>query len=132
METQHASYHRMGEPGGPGCPLAVLPIEVLDHQGGQVAAQLLCADEKASELEMLRTVASRLGVRWGHDDFGWWAAVKERQFPTWAVWRQDDHGNLHLMQANLIEKEARDLVADYEARGHKQTYFAGQQSFEEG
>jgi len=132
METQQGPYHRKGEPGGPGCPLAVLPIEVVDRDGGHAAAQLLSAGESASELEMLRTLASRLGVKWGHDDFGWWAVVKERQFPTWAVWRQDDHGNLHLMQANLIEKEARELVAEYEARGHKQTYFAGQQTFEEG
>ena len=30
---------------------------------------------KRSNRELLRTVAHLLGVRWGQDEFGWWAAV---------------------------------------------------------
>jgi hypothetical protein len=44
-------------------------------------------------------------------------------FPSWAVWRQDDSGNKFLMEANLTEEQARSLVADFESKGHKQTYW---------
>ena len=38
-------------------------------------ADLLDAGTDATEVELLRTIAEGLGVRWGHDDLGWWAAV---------------------------------------------------------
>ena len=44
--------------------------------------------------------------------------------PTWAVWRQDDHGNSFLVEANLTQTQADDLQAQLEARGHKQTYWS--------
>lgn len=68
--------------------------------------------------------ASRLGVKWGCDGLGWWAVVKEIEFPTWAVWRQDDHGNSFLVEANLTQTQADELQAELEARGHKQTYWS--------
>ena len=43
--------------------------------------------------------------------------------PTWAVWRQDDSGNKFIVEANLTEERARQLVADLESKGHKQTYW---------
>ena len=43
--------------------------------GAEIAGHLLDAGKDATELELLRTVAQGLGVRWGHDEFGWWAAV---------------------------------------------------------
>jgi hypothetical protein len=42
----------------------------------------------------------------------------------WELWRQDDAGNRHLMQDRLTEQQARALAARYEARGHKQMYWA--------
>jgi hypothetical protein len=42
---------------------------------------------------------------------------------TWAVWRQDDSGSRFLIEANLTETQARSMVAEFEARGHKQTYW---------
>jgi hypothetical protein len=42
-------------------------------------AWLLDAGTEASELELLRTVALGLGVRWGRDDLGWWATVTRQE-----------------------------------------------------
>jgi hypothetical protein len=117
MNTEK-TYHRRGEPGGRCCPVGVLPITV-----GGTTAELLDAGPAATETELLRTVASRLGVQWGHDDFGWWAVVRGGDFPGWAVWRQDESGGKCLDAANLIEHQARSMVADFEAKGHKQTYW---------
>ena len=86
-------------------------------------AQLLDAGPEPSEVELLRTVASRLGVQWGHDDFGWWAVVGGKVFPGWAVWRQDDSGVRVLLAGNLTEDEAEAMVTDFESKGHKQTYW---------
>ncbi|EDY19467.1 conserved hypothetical protein [Chthoniobacter flavus Ellin428] len=46
-----------------------------------------------------------------------------RDAGTWAVWRQDDSGSRFLIEANLTEARARSVVAEFEARGHKQTYW---------
>ena len=43
---------------------------------------------------------------------------------TWAVWRIDDNANTFLVHAQLTREEAVQLVAELEARGHKQTYWA--------
>jgi hypothetical protein len=91
-------------------------------------AELLDAGKESTDLELLRTIAARLGVRWGNDDFGWWAVVEGRGFPGWSVWRQDDSGNQFLMAANLTEEKARSLVADFEARGHKQVYWCSNEA----
>src|SRR5438128_10413473 len=75
--SEHGPYHRLGEPGGPGCPVAVLPITLKRPDGSPVSARLLDAGPEASELELLRTVAQGLGIRWGCDDLGWWAMVPD-------------------------------------------------------
>jgi uncharacterized protein (DUF952 family) len=40
----------------------------------------------------------------------------------WAVWRCDEHGNEFEVRSGLGEEEARRIAADFEARGHKQSY----------
>jgi predicted dehydrogenase len=45
----------------------------------------------------------------------------------WAVWRTDDTGNTFPVRDNLTRHEALYIVAEFEARGHKQTYFAAKQ-----
>ncbi len=43
---------------------------------------------------------------------------------TWAIWRTDDNGNTFLVRSGLTHPEALRLVAEFEARGHKQLYWA--------
>jgi hypothetical protein len=42
---------------------------------------------------------------------------------TWSVMRQDDNGNVALIKSGLTKKEALRVVKEYEAKGHKQTYW---------
>jgi hypothetical protein len=42
----------------------------------------------------------------------------------WRVWREDDHGRRFEISRGHSEEEARRIVADYERRGHKQSYGA--------
>jgi hypothetical protein len=42
---------------------------------------------------------------------------------TWAVHRQDDNGNRFVVQTGLSREAAEQLVADLEARSHKQVYW---------
>ena len=74
MSQEEKPYHRLGEPGGPGCYVVALSI-AMRCDGAEVPGHLLDAGTEANELELLRTVANGLGVRWGHDGLGWWAAV---------------------------------------------------------
>lgn len=74
MSEEHV-YHRRGEPGGPGCRVVALSVNFRREDGASVAGNLLDAGTQATELELLRTVAHRYGVKWGHDDLGWWATV---------------------------------------------------------
>jgi hypothetical protein len=74
MPEQHGPYHRTGEVTRQGCAVSALPLTEPDQNGRHFSAQLLDAGH-ASELELLRTIASGLGVRWGHDDLGWRAMV---------------------------------------------------------
>ena len=105
----------------------MLPISAKGTDGQAFEGQLLDGGKEPTELELLRTVASRLGVRWGHDDSGWWAVVAGLEFPTWSVWRQDDNGNRFVVEANMTEARARSMVSELEARGHKQTYWCADQ-----
>ena len=123
MSTEFGPYHRKGQPGGPGCAVAILPISVKAPDGTTLQGELLDGGPESTELELLRAIASRLGVHWGNDEFGWWAIVRGTGFPSWAAWRQDDSGNRFLMEANLTEERARAIVAEFEAKGHKQTYW---------
>jgi len=44
--------------------------------------------------------------------------------PTeWIVWRQDDNGNRFEVARLASRDEADRLAAEYESRGHKQTYW---------
>lgn len=43
---------------------------------------------------------------------------------TWTVHRQDDNGNRFVMQKHLTKDESLRMVAEFEARGHKQYYWA--------
>ena len=79
MNKQRSPYHRVGEPGGPGCAVGFRAISFRAPDGKLVPALLLDAGPNATELELLRTVAGQLGVRWGHDDLGWWAAVPNQK-----------------------------------------------------
>jgi hypothetical protein len=124
MTNTHGPYHRKGEPGGPSCPVAVLPIGFKSQTGEAKTGFLLDAGTDSSEIELLRTVVSRLGYRWGHDEFGWWAVLQVDSFPSWSVWRQDDNGNRFLVHANLSEPEAKRQVEQFESLGHKQCYWA--------
>ena len=47
---------------------------------------------------------------------------------NWSVWRTDDNGNTFLVRAGLTHQEALGLVAEFEVRGHKQTYFVEPQT----
>jgi hypothetical protein len=42
---------------------------------------------------------------------------------TWAVHRQDDNGNQFVVQTGLSREEAERLVAEFEAKRHKQMYW---------
>ncbi|NLW81057.1 MAG: hypothetical protein GXY42_05215 [Desulfovibrionales bacterium] len=58
-------------------------------------------------------------------------SVKECR--DWSVWRQDDNANTFLVQANLTESEAQDMVRHFEESGHKQFYWVNndaRQTFE--
>jgi hypothetical protein len=56
-------------------------------------------------------------------DFGSTAACPLGE-GTWAVHRQDDNGNRFVVQKGLSREQAERLVAEFEARGHKQVYWA--------
>ena len=42
---------------------------------------------------------------------------------SWAVWRQDDNANQFVVRSGLTYPEAKALVRELEARGHKQFYW---------
>ena len=79
QHRRYGPYHRTGEPGGPGCKVGTLSIMLKGPEGKPIPAYLLDAGTEASELELLRTVAQSLGVRWGRDDLGWWAVVAQQE-----------------------------------------------------
>lgn len=85
MSTTSSPLHRKGTPGGPGCRVNILPVQGQPAQGNPVAYALLDAGHAASEIELLRTIAKGLGVRWGYDEAGWWAAVPERPASAFAA-----------------------------------------------
>ncbi len=43
---------------------------------------------------------------------------------NWTVYRIDDNGNEFVVEEHIDEDTANRLVAEFEARGHKQTYWA--------
>ncbi|HBP6144531.1 hypothetical protein FA175_24460 [Pseudomonas aeruginosa] len=51
-------------------------------------------------------------------------AAKPAEETRWCLWRQDDNGNAFVMRRDLRRDEACALVKDYQARGHRQLYWA--------
>ena len=50
--------------------------------------------------------------------------VATRRFTSgWSVWRRDDHGGRFEIRRGLTSSDAEQLVEDFEARGHKQSYW---------
>ena len=101
-----------------------MDVTFKDSQGNEIACELWDAGKQSSEIELLRTVASYLGVKWGKDEFGWWASVEKAKINNWSVWRQDDHGNKYEIETKLTENNAQELVKNLESSDHKQTYWA--------
>lgn len=133
--STHGPFHRLGSPGGAGCPVTTLPVEARDINGTPIRTALQAAESEASELELLRTVAWGLGVQWGHDPFGWWAAVpmaprcsfaakdEAENATQHALYREDDNGVRFLIATFNSRKEAEERATDLAKGGHKQTYF---------
>ncbi|MDT3376028.1 hypothetical protein RNI52_01710 [Labrys neptuniae] len=105
--------------------------------GTMTQVSLLDAGLEANEIELLRTVASGLGVIWGHDEIGWWAAVPARpisQFAvqraegenavnSYALFRTDDNGVTFLVAEFRTREEAEQKASELARGGHKQHYF---------
>lgn len=45
---------------------------------------------------------------------------------NWSAWRQGDDGNRFMIADGLSEEAAKQMVAEFEAHGHKQLYWATQ------
>jgi hypothetical protein len=50
------------------------------------------------------------------------------QIERWKLLRQDDNGDRFVVKKGLTKQEAERLVAEFEALGHKQTYWAERES----
>lgn len=115
----------------------MIPVQGNTGDGSLVEASLLDAGPDAPEIELLRTVANGLGVVWGHDEFGWWAAVPN--LPTskfaaasataaassdrHALFREDDNGARFLIDHFDSREAAEQRAAELAYGGHKQHYF---------
>jgi hypothetical protein len=44
--------------------------------------------------------------------------------PAWVVFRQDDHGHRFVVESGLSQQAAERMGAEFEAKGHKQLYWA--------
>ena len=86
----------------------------------------------------MRTVTAGLGVQWGHDDFGWWAAVpsvpvsklaiaesqpQETEVRGYSLFREDDNGARFLIERFNSKDEAEAKAAELARGEHKQHYF---------
>jgi len=91
--------HRRGGPGGEGCRLSVLPITAKRPDGMQFDAQLLDAGSESTEVELLRTIADLVRS----------PARRHRQYIPG--------------EGEPSKEEAEAMVAEMEARGHRQTYW---------
>ena len=132
----HGPFHRRGAPGGPGAKVSILPISGRASGSDRVIeASLLDAGDTASELELLRTVASGLGIVWGRDELGAWAVVPNEphsafaappaakaDFPH-ALYREDDNGARFFIARFATEAEAQAKATELARGGHKQGYF---------
>lgn len=46
---------------------------------------------------------------------------------TWTVWRMDETGNRFVVRDRLTREAAEQIVEEFAARGHKQTYWSARQ-----
>jgi len=70
-------------------------------------------------LEAAETLSTRL------ESLGALSRVQADDQPhlDWQVWRQDDNGNKSIINSFASESEALAILAQYESRHHKQTYW---------
>lgn len=131
MAEDYGPFNRRGGPGGPASPVVCIPVVRRRHDGTR-EERILVDGQHGGEIELLRAIVANLGVVWGGDDLGWWAAVPngpmafELERPseqTWAVWRQDDNGNAFRISGGHSAADAERICAEFEARGHKQHYW---------
>lgn len=111
----------------------MIPVQLKKSDGTMTDASLLDAGPEAPEIELLRTVAHGLGVVWGHDEFGWWAAVPSSPVSKFAeasrpstrhsLFREDDNGARFLIAQFDSLDEAERKAAELAQGGHKQHYF---------
>jgi hypothetical protein len=131
--STYGPFHRAGNPGGPGCRVTLIPVQGKKPDGTMMDGSLLDAGSEAPEIELLRTVANGLGVVWGHDEFGWWAAVPSfpaskfaeasRPSNRHSLFREDDNGARFLIASFDSLDEAERKAAELAHGGHKQHYF---------
>ena len=134
--ANHGPFFRSGVPGGPGAQVSILPISGRASGSYKVIeASLLDAGETATELELLRTAASGLGVVWGQDELGAWAVVPNEPRSAFAtapapaielphaLYREDDNGARFLIARYATQAEAEAKAAELARGGHKQAYF---------
>jgi len=133
----HGPFHRIGSPGGPGCRVGVLAVKGKAADGTIAEASLLDAGPESNEIELLRTIAHGLGVRWGQDELGWWAAVPvnptsqfaashsetESIADNYALFRIDDNGVTFLVAKFRTREEAEQRLSELTQNVHKQHYF---------
>ena len=138
--SMHGPFHRRGGPGGPGCRVGVLAVKGKAADGTAADASLLDAGPGSNEIELLRTVAHGLGVTWGQDELGWWAAVPatptsqfaashsetENIAGNFALYRTDDNGVTFLVAEFHTREEAERRASELARGGHKQHYFVEQ------
>ncbi|HEX4794539.1 MAG TPA: hypothetical protein VH370_12135 [Humisphaera sp.] len=67
-------------------------------------------------LERLEAILGKLRNELGED---YWSKPDR----TWSMYRQDDNGNRFLIQGGLMRAQAEAQVRQFEALGHKQTYW---------
>lgn len=112
----------------------MIPVRGKIAEGVYIEASLLDAASGSTELELLRTVADGLGVKWGQDAFGWWAAVPqqpvskfasmtEAKASPYALFREDDNGARFLISHFDSKEQAEAKAAELAYGGHKQHYF---------
>ena len=132
--ANHGPFHRRGAPGGPRVEVSILPISGRASGSDQVIeASLLDAGETVTELELLRTVASGLGLVWGRDDFGACAVVPNEPTSAFAtapepaserphaLYREDDDDARFRIARYATQAEAK--AAELTRGGHKHGYF---------
>jgi hypothetical protein len=78
-------FHRRSGPHGPGCQVAMIPVQGRAPGGAIADASLLDAGPDSKEIQLLRTVATGLGAAWGDHEVGWWATVPTRPASQFVV-----------------------------------------------